>query len=335
MPTACILQSGAHVRLRSERLQIWAPPAGGGTPQHQRDIPLHDLERLILREGAQISTEAICALLRADIPISFLSWNDKFAGAFLPPTNHHGLWRLRQYQRTSEPAFVLQTARRFVLAKIANQRRVLQRLSANRSLAFPEDLQFLQTMRDAAVGSRDLGELRGCEGAAAARYFRTWAHFLPDAFPFEHRSTRPPHNPVNACISFGATLLYNEAVASLHAHGLDPALGLLHATENGRWSLALDLIEPFRPVLVEALALDLFTHQMVDASCFEPHQGGVYLSEKGRRIFILQYERRMDRQFMSEHAGHRTTLRDQLVDTATQLKKAFDFPSDFLPFEMN
>jgi CRISPR-associated protein Cas1 len=335
MPTACILQSGAHVRLRSERLQIWAPPAEGGQPQHLRDIPIHDLERLILREGAQISSEALCSLLRAEIPISFLGWNDKFAGAFLPPTNHHGLWRLHQYQRTCQPAFVLQIARRIVLAKIANQRRILQRLAANRSLEFPEDLQFLQMLRNLTVSTPDLGELRGCEGAAAARYFRTWAKFLPEDFPFERRSTRPPHNPVNACISFGATMLYNEAVAALHAHGLDPALGLLHATENGRWSLALDLIEPFRPVLVEALALDLFTHQMVDASCFEPHQGGVYLSEKGRRIFILQYERRMDRQFMSEHAGHRTTLRDQLVDTATQLKRSFHTPDDFLPFEMN
>jgi len=335
MPTACILQSGAHVRLRSERLQIWAPAAEGGTLHHLRDIPVHDVERVILKEGAQISSEALCTLLRAEIPVSFLGWNDRFAGSFLPPTNHHGLWRLRQYQRTCDPAFVLQIARRLVLAKIANQRRVLQRLAANRSLQFPDDLDFLQSMRNLAVSTPDLDELRGCEGAAAARYFRTWAAFLPEQFPFERRSTRPPHNAVNACISFGATILYNEAVAALHAHGLDPALGLLHSTENGRWSLALDLIEPFRPVLVEALALDLFTHQMVDASCFEPHQGGVYLSEKGRRIFILQYERRMDRQFMSEHAGHRTTLRDQLSDTATRLKKAFDAPGDFLPFEMN
>lgn len=335
MPTACILQSGASVRLRSERLQVWTPGTDGRNPQHLRDIPIHDLERLILREGVQISSEALCTLLRAEIPVSFLSWNDRFAGSFLPPSNPHGLWRLCQYQRTCEPAFVLETARRIILAKIANQRRILQRLAANRSLEFPEELQFLQRVKQAAVATPDLGELRGYEGAAAARYFRTWAKFLPETFPFERRSTRPPHNPVNACISFGATLLYNEAVAAIHAHGLDPALGLLHATENGRWSLALDLIEPFRPVLVEALTLDLFTHQMVDHSCFQPHEGGVYLSEKGRRIFILQYERRMDRQFMSEHAGHRTTLRDQLFDTATQLKKAFDAPNDFLPFEMN
>jgi CRISPR-associated protein Cas1 len=93
--------------------------------------------------------------------------------------------------------------------------------------------------------SQTIDELRGYEGASTARYFQAWAAFLPEAFPFERRSTHPPLNPVNACISFGATLVYNEMVAFIHAHGLDPSLGLLHSTEDGRWSLALDLIEPF------------------------------------------------------------------------------------------
>ena len=169
MPTVCILQSGIHLRLKSERLQVWAPSMEGGVLQPLRDIPIHDVERVILKEGTQISSEALCALLRAEIPVSFLGWNDRFTGAFLPPTNHHGLWRLRQYQRTCEPEFVLQIARRFVLAKIANQRRVLQRLAANRSQQLPQDLKFLQNMRDLAVRTPDLDELRGCEGAAAAR----------------------------------------------------------------------------------------------------------------------------------------------------------------------
>ena len=140
---------------------------------------------------------------------------------------------------------------------------------------------------------------------------------------------------MNACISFGATLLYQESVAFLHAHGLDPALGLLHATEDGRWSLALDLIEPFRPALVEALALDLFTHQILGHDHFEPNQGGIYLNDEGRKRFFLQYERRMERQFMSEAVGHRTTLRQQLEQQAVDLKAALEDPARFEPFLIN
>jgi CRISP-associated protein Cas1 len=183
--------------------------------------------------------------------------------------------------------------------------------------------------------SQSIDELRGYEGAATARYFQSWAEFLPQDFPFERRSSRPPRNPVNACISFGATLLYNEAVAFIHAHGLDPALGLLHATEDGRWSLPLDLIEPFRPALVEALALDLFSHQILRQDHFEAKNGGVYLNDDGRRKFILQYERRMERQFLSECVGHRTSLRKQMEHQAILYKSGLEVPEKFEPFLMN
>ena len=145
----------------------------------------------------------------------------------------------------------------------------------------------------------------------------------------------PPLNPVNACSSFGATILYNESVAFCHGHGLDPALGTLHATEDGRWSLALDLIEPFRPVLVEALTLDLFSHQILQARHFEARNGGVYLNEEGRKKFFLQYERRMERQFLSESVGHRTSLRHQLEQQTVMFKAALEDPARFEPFLMN
>jgi CRISPR-associated protein Cas1 len=110
---------------------------------------------------------------------------------------------------------------------------------------------------------------------------------------------------------------------------------LLHRTEDGRWSLALDLMEPFRPVLVEALALDLFSHQILRTEHFEPKHGGVYLSAEGRRRYFLQYERRMERQFNSEYAGHRTTLRQQLEQQAVMYKASLEIPEKFEPFLMN
>jgi len=242
-----------------------------------------------------------------------------------------------------DPAFGIQMAGRIVTAKLYNQRRVLQRVGASRAAGEPPaDDQSLRASLDwldnlfarvAQAGSVD--EIRGYEGAATARYFQAWGGFLPAAFPFERRSTRPPLNAVNACISYASTLLYHEAVAFIHTHGLDPALGFLHVPEDGRWSLALDLLEPFRPALAEALTLDVFSHQMLAAEHFEPRNGGVYLNDTGRRKFILQYERRMEREFMSECAGHRTSLRQQLEQQAVMLKGALERPGAFEPFLMN
>lgn len=352
MPTACIVQSGCRVSLESERLRVLRPNEENKCVEVVRELPIRDLDRVIVAESVQISGQAMAALLRAGIPVNYLSWNGQFLGGFLPASKEHGLARLRQYQRTLDPAFTLAMAGRIVVAKLYNQRRVLQRLQAGRSDDGSEDNGNASAGAESASGitealkwldglfapihkSRTIDELRGYEGAATARYFQAWATFLPAEFPFERRSTRPPLNPVNACISFGATVMYHELVAFLHAHGLDPGLGTLHSTEDGRWSLALDLIEPFRPVLIEALALDLFSHQILNASHFEPHQGGVYLNEAGRRKFFLQYERRIERQFLSEAVGHRTMVRQQLEQQAVMYKAALESPEKFEPFLIN
>ena len=347
MPTAVILQPDARVRLDRESLEVIGREPGSDSETLLREIPLRDVERLILAESVQITSQAMGAVLRRDIPVSWMSGSGRFLGSFVPATPAHGAARVRQYQRTLDGTYALQVAGRIITAKLYNQRRVLQRLQGARkeadpspveqerdgfvhdALAFIDDL--FRTLRRAST----LDELRGYEGAATARYFAAWARFLPEAFPFERRSTRPPLNPVNACISFGATLLYNEVAALCHARGLDPALGLLHATEDGRWSLPLDLLEPFRPALVEALAMDCFSHQILNASHFEPRKGGIYLNDDGRRKFILQYERRMERQFMSEFSGHRTTLRQVLDDQVVHFKGNLEDPSRFEAFLMN
>lgn len=349
MPTAWIQQPRANVHLKSERLEVYVLSETTGKEDLVQEIPLRDVERLILGEGVEITSRAMAEVMRRGIPISLIGWNGHFLGGFLPATNDHGLKRLKQYERGRDGSFCLSMAGRIVTAKLYNQRRVVQRLWGNRAGAsvdrrpdadgirhdIEEALAWLDSLFGLIARSQSVEELRGYEGAATARYFQAWARFLPPEFPFERRSTRPPLNAVNACISFGATVLYAETAALIQAHGLDAAIGVLHATENGRWNLALDLMEVFRPVLVEALALDLVTHQILNGEHFEAKNGGVYLNEPGRKKFVLQYERRMGRQFMSESAGHRTCLRRQLEQQAVMFKSALEEPDRFQPFLMN
>lgn len=336
MPSLCLTRPGLRVRLESESLIVENEPgAAYPGPNIPHKVPLHDIDRVLLSEKAHLTSPALAELLRRNIPIAIHGYQGKFLGSFLPENPSHGNIRLRQYQRAADPTFTLHIARHLIEAKIYNQRRILQRLAANRASSNPQALAPLNALLSSAARATTLESLRGFEGAAAAHYFDTWSSFLPDTFPFERRSTRPPLNPVNACLSFGATLLYQEATAFLHAHGLDPALGHLHTTEDGRWSLALDLIEPFRPIIVEALTLDLFSHQMLRLRDFESRDGGVFLTREGRGTFILQYERRLERPFSSEHVGHRTTLRLQLEQAALDYKNALDAPETFSPFLMN
>jgi len=354
MPTAYIETPYSRVKLHSERLLVLAPPEKDKTDTLLQDIPIAELSQLVLREDVQITTQAVCALLRAQVPIHYHDGLGRSLGSTLTPLSHESQTRLRQYQRALDMPFTLEIARRLVAAKIHNQRRLLQRVRASRADAEPTDteagappenpgsppdfdaaLDWLAAVQQTLKTAVTLDEIRGHEGATTARYYHAWAAFLPAEFPFERRSSRPPHNPVNACISYGAVLLYHECLARLHLHGLDPGLGTLHATENGRWSLALDLIEPFRPALVEAMTLRLFAHRMLQSADFEPSHDGIYLSASGRRTFLLEYETRLEREFLSEHAGHRTTLCQQIDAQVLQFKTSLDTPETFAPFRLN
>ncbi|RYD75155.1 MAG: CRISPR-associated endonuclease Cas1, partial [Verrucomicrobiaceae bacterium] len=166
-------------------------------------------------------------------------------------------------------------------------------------------------------------------------YWPAWARYLPEAFPFGHRSTRPPHNPVNAVLSYLSTLLYGECLASCHRRGLDPAIGFLHPPCNGRWSLPLDLMEPFRAALTEPLTLRLFNHRILRQEHFEPRSGGIYLTSGGRRLLLGHYEKRLTARFLAEHSGTRTSLRDQIDATTLSFKAGLEDARLFVPFTLN
>ena len=240
-----------------------------------------------------------------------------------------------QYQLVSAPAGNLTIATKLVQAKISNGRRLLQRLDSNHHRLETGALDALEARERDAAKPADVPSLLGTEGAAAALFYQCWSRFLPTEFPFGHRSTRPPANPVNACISYIGALVYGELLTACVVRGLDPALGCLHQPEDGRWSLPLDLMEPFRPALVEALTLRLFSHRILQQRHFEAHQGGVWLNREGRRTLIQHYEQRMQREFLSEQAGCRTTLRQQLQNTAVQFKLALAQPENYVPFRVN
>jgi CRISPR-associated protein Cas1 len=232
--------------------------------------------------------------------------------------------------------FPLAFTRTLVEAKIANSRRLLQRLAANRQLPAPAAVARLEPCRRLALEATSVESCRGYEGTSAGTYFEALAAFFPASAPFERRSRRPPHNPANALLSFGYSLLTHECTTALHAAGLDPALGFLHEPERGRPSLALDLIEPFRAPVADGLALDLLNHGTLRAKDhFEPKEGGIYLNHEGRRRYYTAYERRMDRPFTSDLTGERTTLRDEIRRQIHSLKRALRHEGDFSPFIMN
>lgn len=171
-------------------------------------------------------------------------------------------------------------------------------------------------------------EIMGHEGAATREYFSAWRDYLPRDWGFTARQRRPPPDPVNAMLSFGYTLLASEAVAALGAAGLDPAVGFLHQARWGRPNLALDLMEEFRPVIVDAVILRCLATGIVRTEDFITQPDlGCRMNPRSRHAFLAAYERRMLTLFTHESSGRRVSYRVGLGLQAWALARTILGPS--------
>ncbi|MFH0880401.1 MAG: CRISPR-associated endonuclease Cas1 [Lentisphaerota bacterium] len=337
MPSVFILTPGARAHLEGERLVVEAPPDDDlkvdGTAY---EIFLREIEQVVLTESVSLTMPALAELMRHDIPMFLTSHGERVIGICQPPSPNC-VARLEQYRKSGDEAWALATATRWVEAKILNSRRVLQRLAVNRKDSAIQDvLAHLEELAGKCPKAESLDTLRGFEGTAAGRYFEAYATFFPDDCPFERRSRRPPHNAVNALLSYAYTLLGAEMECQLHTVGLDPCVGFLHEPADRRASLALDMIEPFRAPVADAMALDLVSHATVNPQDhFEARDGGVYMNTEGKKRFFVAYERRMGREFYCEQTGKRTTLRQEFHNQAQALKQAIVNGEKYEPFIMN
>lgn len=333
MPTLSIQTPSARVSLESERLVVSVKNEDGSSAESA--VPLGEIERVVLCSRAHITSPALAELMKRGISISFVTTRGRFLGAFEPPSPPRGLLRTAQYRRQDDPTFAATITAKLVSAKIANQRRLLQRVDSNHHRLDEGILLRLSQAAERALRSGSVDLIRGIEGAAAVEFYAAWGLFLPEAFPFGKRSLRPPLNPVNACLSFIGALLYGEVSAACHVRGLDPALGHLHPSSDQRFSLPLDLMEPFRPCVVHALTLRLFSHRILQRGDFESRDGGVYLNDAGRRTLTHHYEKTLEREHFSEFAGCRTSLRRQIAEAPLHYKTSLADPARFAPFRMN
>jgi CRISP-associated protein Cas1 len=176
-------------------------------------------------------------------------------------------------------------------------------------------------------GGRD--ELMGIEGAAARAYFGALGQVMPDGMTFAGRSRRPPEDIINAALSYGYAIILGETVSALCAAGLDPAIGLLHADDDNRPSLALDLMEEFRPLVVDQVVVSAARRAELrpEHGHREENLHGVLLTKAGREVLVAGYERRMLQHTKGALPGLSGSLRRHLYRQAERLAAYIHDPS--------
>lgn len=308
MGTVYVTQADAFIGKIDERLSVKA------NKETLLDVPLLKVEGVVVLGRATVSPAVVTELLERHIPLSFLTQNGRYLGRLEPEVTKNIFVRKAQWQAAGESSRAVHVVRGFVRGKLKNYRNSLlrkERESPNINLS--AEIARL----DAAIAPIDrtasIDSLRGLEGAGSAAYFGCFDQLIKGSlFQFEARRRRPPTDPVNALLSFGYSLLRHDVQGAVNIVGFDPYLGYLHVERYGRPSLALDLMEEFRPLVVDAVVRSLINKRSLAPDDFttEPISGAVSLAKEGLHTFLRAYEVKKQSKFKHPVMGRQCTYQE-------------------------
>ncbi len=273
---------------------------------------LMEMSQLNLFGNVQLSAQALRELASREVPVLHLSYGGWLAAVTTAPPHKNIELRRRQFEAASDAEACLRLARSAVSGKIRNSRTLLRR---NAREIDDGAMAALARSRHQAERAQSLEQLLGIEGTAARIYFSQFARMLRPAaseagdFDFESRNRRPPRDPVNALLSFLYAMLVKDLVATTVGVGFDPYLGFYHQPRYGRPALALDLMEEFRPLVADSVAIGMINNQEIRASDFVRRAGAAALTDSGRKRVIEAYERRLDTLITHPRFGYTISYR--------------------------
>ncbi|MBD2409817.1 type I-D CRISPR-associated endonuclease Cas1 [Nostoc calcicola FACHB-389] len=289
------------------------------------DVPLIKVDGVVVLGRATVSPAAISELLERHIPLTFLTENGRYLGRIEPEVTKNIFVRKAQWQAAGESAQAIHVVQGFVRGKLKNYRNLLIR----RQRESPDlDLSVNVTRLEQAIApienTQNINSLRGLEGAGSAAYFGCFNQLIRTTdFTFNTRVRRPPTDPVNSLLSFGYSLLRHDIQGAVNIAGFDPYLGYLHCDRYGRPSLALDLMEEFRPLIVDAVVLSAINKQLLIKADFvtEPLSAAVSLTPEGRKTFLRLYAQKKQSEFKHPVLGRKCTYQEAFEIQARLLAK--------------
>lgn len=264
-------------------------------------LPVHTLSSIVCFGQVTCSSFLMGYCAEKDVSISFLTEYGKFLARVQGPVSGNVLLRREQYRQADCDTATARIARMFVIGKVANSRHIVHRVlrdhvdkvDGNRLDMVCKSLSRYSIR---LLQETDAETIRGIEGRTARDYFDCFDQLIvgqKDNFQFTGRNRRPPRDRVNCLLSFIYTLLYHDARSALETVGLDPAVGFLHRDRPGRLGLALDLVEEFRPMLADRLALSLINLGQVRKKGFTvTDSGAVRMDDETRKTLLLAYQKR-------------------------------------------
>lgn len=350
MATLYLMEQYSVVKVEGEALRVQFPK---DSEANQRGrivrVPLTKIEQVMVLGDITLTTPALHTLLQMGIPVHYLSvYGTSYGTLTANPGKNSGL-RIAQCALRADTPRQFAVARQCVAGKLVNMRTLLLRYARTREDAAQQTLetaaeqmrrclhQLKQLPAPITIDPDDrmhgLGPLLGLEGSGSSAYYGALGAMLLGEWEFTGRFKRPPTDPVNALLSFGYTILTKQVVSLIWAIGLDPGIGVLHQPGFGKPALALDLVEQFRPVVVDSVVLTLLNTAQLKPGDFRAELGGCWLKDDARKLFLSKLEARLEEKVQHPTFNYKVTYR-RCIELQARLfaKYAMGEIDTYIPF---
>ena len=313
-------RDGAHIHVKAGRIIVDAP---GSLPS--TSVPKNSVTRIVLSGNVGLSAGARSWAMRSGVDVVCLSRRGSYQGALIGANRGaHASRLLAHVALVGDRERRVRLAASLIGAKIRGQIHVLTRIDRrDQAVHVADTTAHMHTWRRSLTDARTLDEIMGIEGACSNAYFDALSACVHAVVTFDGRSRRPPRD-----LPYGYAILLSECVGALHAAGLEPSLGIAHAPTGKRPSLALDLMEQFRPLLVDQTVMALLRTRKLrpERGVVEAAAGGVWLGSDGKKILVDAYEAACQRSVTGALPGYSGSWRRHIAHSAQMLARAIDEP---------
>lgn len=316
-----VCEQGAIIGIEGNRFQVKYKDG------MLKSIPAETLEVIEVFGKIQITTQCITECLKRGINVLFYSTNGAYFGRLIS-TSHVNVKRQRQQAEIGKnEEFKLNFSKRIIDAKIRNQIVILRRYARNGKKKIDQELIEMQNMHKKVLISGSTEQLMGYEGAAAKIYFKVLGKLIDSQFEFKGRSRRPPLDPFNSMISLGYSIIMNELYGKIEGRGLNPYFGVMHKDHEKHPTLASDLMEEWRAVLIDSTTMSMLNGHELSQDDFytEIDQPGIFLGKEAFKKYIqkLEVKFRTQNKYLS-YVDYSVSFRKALDLQINQFVKAIE-----------
>jgi CRISPR-associated protein Cas1 len=325
-----VTEQGAIIKKTGERLLVEKDD------QTLLDIPADKVEGVLVFGHVQFTTQAAQLLLNQGVEMAIFTRHGKLLGQLTSPFTKNITLRQAQYAKKNDSSFTLSFCKAIVEAKVANGLELIREFAHNHpETSLSEESSQIEPLLPRIGEVLDLSSLLGLEGAASHSYFQAFAKMVRHSFQFDGRQRHPAPDPVNALLSLGYTMLYNEISSLLDGIGFDPYLGFYHQPHYGHATLASDLMEEFRSPLTDRFTLGVINNRVFQEGDFFFHQPSrsVYLKDDARKRYFVEYERFITRPMNPPDEGTKTDFRRLFRRQAERLNRTLTKGEEYGPYQ--